>query len=173
MQPKEKLQLFAGGGYLGSVGQHGAAIDLGARAMPIRHLALEFDAGYSVLGALPTVQDRWWLMPAFAIVLPIGATSFEIGAGFGLGASSGYTSASAYAAAPFTPVWAYQLVPAARVHAGVSTPLSRSLELFARADFGALVLGGTSIGSRVGNPDPSFSDVAWLGLLAGIRVGVL
>jgi hypothetical protein len=96
-----------------------------------------------------------------------------MGAGIGLGAASGYTSGADYAAAPFSPVWAFQMVPAARLHAGLSTRLSRGLELFVRTDVAALVLSDNSLGSRVGNSSPALADTTWVDLLAGVRFGLL
>ncbi len=78
-QPAPTVGLFASLGYLGSPGANGAATDEGVRWGVSRHLALSFDFGYGVLGAWgnvadPThkVEDRWWIMPAVAWVIPAG-----------------------------------------------------------------------------------------------------
>src|SRR5277367_1126985 len=117
---RARLQALVGTGYLGGPSPGGAAIVLGVRSRPATHLALAFDVGYSALAAPPGMQDRWWLIPSVALVLPLAAgtgagtdTQLELGAGIGLGAASGYTSGADYAAAPFSPVWAFQMVPAA------------------------------------------------------------
>jgi hypothetical protein len=65
------------------------------------------------------------------------------------------------------------MVPAARLHAGFSMRLSRGLELFARVDVAALVLDDNSLGSRVGNSNPSLAETTWVDLLAGVRFGLL
>ncbi len=172
---KARLQALVGTGYLGGPGPGGAAFVMGLRSRPAQHLALSFDVGYSALAAQQGVQDRWWLIPSVALVMPVGSgdTQLEAGVGVGLGASSGYASGADYAAAPFSPVWAFQMVPAARLHAGFSTRLSRGLALFARVDMAALVLEDNSLGSRVGNPNPSLADTTWVDLLAGVRFGLL
>jgi hypothetical protein len=172
---KARLQALVGTGYLGGPGPGGAAFVMGLRSRPAAHLALAFDVGYSALAASQGVQDRWWLVPSVALVLPLdaGDTQLEAGLGLGLGASSGYTSGADYVAAPFSPVWAFQMVPAARLHAGFSTRLSRGLELFARIDVAALVLDDNSLGSRVGNTNPSLAETTWVDLLAGVRFGLL
>jgi hypothetical protein len=172
---RARLQALFATGYLGGPGPGGAAFAMGLRSRPATHLALAFDLGYSALAAQRGVQDRWWLLPSAALVVPVGAddTQLEAGVGLGLGASSGYTSGAAYVAAPFSPAWAFQLVPAARLHVGLSTRLSRGLELFARADVAALLLEDNSLGSRVGSPKPSLADTTWLDVLAGVRFGLL
>jgi hypothetical protein len=170
-----RLQALLGTGYLGGPGPGGAAFVMGLRSRPAGHLALAFDVGYSALAAQQGVQDRWWLIPSVALVMPVGTgdAQLEAGVGLGLGASSGYASGADYAAAPFSPVWAFQMVPAARLHAGFSTRLSPGLELFARVDVAALVLEDNSLGSRVGNSNPSLTDTTWVDLLAGLRFGLL
>ncbi len=170
--PLERAQLVFAAGALGSPGQLGVVIDLGFRSRVHRYFAVGFDAGYGVLGNSLAVQDRWWLFPTAELVLPANRVNVEIGVGAGWGASSGYTSFAEYVDAPFDPVWAYQLVPAARAYVGLSTRISPSMEVFVHADFGGLVLGGTTIGSRVGNPMPAFMDLTWSSLVIGTRVGL-
>ena len=94
----------------------------------------------------------------------------DLGAGLGLGATSGYPSWSAYEAAPFTPIWAFQLVPAAAVHARASVRLTRRVDLFFRAGGGSLILDGSTIGSRMGNPHPTTADQIWYELRIGVQL---
>jgi hypothetical protein len=169
----QTLGLFAGAGYLGSPGLSGGVADLGLRYAPLSHLALSFDLGYGVIGGSASTQDRWWLMPAAALVVPVGPATLDVGAGLGLGATSGYSSGSAYVAAPFTPVWAFQLVPAVRGHAMVTLSLGARLDGFARLEVASLLLGGNSIGSRVDNPHPEAADTLWYDLVLGVHFHLL
>jgi len=169
----QRLGLSVGLGYLGSAGMNGGALSLGLRYAPIRLVALSFDLGYGVLAAPPGVQDRWWLMPAVALVLPLGPVRLDVGAGLGLGASSGYRSWAAYVAGPFDPVWAFQLVPAARGHVSAALPLSRCCDGFARAELGGLILSGSSIGSRVGGDGRTLGDRLWFQLALGVHFRLL
>jgi hypothetical protein len=162
-----------GAGYLGNRGLNGAVVTSGVRYLPLRHLALSFDLGYGVIRGSPEVQDRWWLMPAAALVLPAGPVQLDLGAGLGLGATSGYTNWPAYAAAPFGPTWAFQLVPAARAHLQATMPLTEWVDLYGRLELATLLLGGTSLGSRVGNPHPRDGDLEWFALTAGIQFRLL
>jgi hypothetical protein len=171
--PPQTIGLLVGLGELGSPGGGGAVFTLGLRYAPWRHAALALDLGYGVLAAGPTVQDRWWILPTVAAVVPVGPLRLELGAGLGLGAASGYLSAGAYADAPFTPVWAFQLVPAARAHATLWAPLGRRADLFFRIEAGGLLLDGNAIGSRAGNPNPTFADVTWGGLTVGVALRLL
>lgn len=173
----ERLELLVGTGYLTSSGPGGGAVDAGLRTLVTTRTpwswALSFDLGYSAFFARQGVQDRWWLMPDVALVHPFGIASLEVGAAAGLGAASGYSSAGDYAAGPFSPTWAYQLVPAVRVHVGASMPIGPRTELFVRLDGAALWMRGNSVGSRVGVADPGLGDVAWVDALVGVRLGVL
>lgn len=170
----EKVGVFGGVGYLGSPGLDGMAFALGVRYLPLPALALTFDAGYGVLGGSADVQDRWWLMPSIAAVIPAGRrVHIDVGAGLGFAASSGYASWQDYTAAPFGPAWAYQLVPALRGHAMAILKLTRTMDVFVRLDVGSLLLGGNSIGSRVDDPKPSSSDTLWYDILAGVHFRLL
>lgn len=151
---------------------HGAALSVGLRFSPVRYLALSFDLGYGVIGAQPTVQDRWWLMPAVAFVIPAGPVRIDVGAGLGLGAASGYATWSDYVAAPFTPVWAFQLVPAVRAHAMAALALRSKVDAFVRIDVASLLL-GAGIGFRVGNDQPAARDTIWYDLAVGVHFWVL
>jgi hypothetical protein len=168
-----RLELWAGSGYLAAPGYSGAALDLGLRCPVAPHLALSFDLGYGVVGRSSEVQDRWWLMPAIAWVIPMGPVRTDLGAGVGLGATSGYASMSAYEAGPFSPTWAYQMVPAARAHALATLAITPDVALFGRLDVASLLLQGTSIGSRVGGVDPPVDDRVWGGVTLGAALGVL
>ena len=170
------LSAFASVGYLGSPGASGAAVNLGARWRLTRRLSLSADYGYGMLTAAGRLQDethhvedRWWIMPAVAWVVPTQRVEFDLGAGVGVATASGYPSWSFFGAAPFGPVWAFQLVPAVRAHAMAATPLTTALDVFARVDAGSLVLGGTSIGIRSSNQAPGPMDTTWLNLAVGMR----
>jgi hypothetical protein len=170
------LGMFASVGYLGSPGANGAATNLGVRWGLNSHLALSADYGYGMVGASGTVrdashnvEDRWWIMPAVAWVIPTTRVQLDFGAGVGLATASGYPSWSFFGAAPFGPVWAFQLVPAVRVHAIAAMPLTRRLDFFARVDAGSLVLGGNSIGIRSASQNPGLMDTTWLNLSLGAR----
>ena len=91
--------------------------------------------------------------------------TFDIGAGLGLGTASGYGSASEYTSHPLTATWEFQLEPAVRAHAIAAFTVSRSLDVFARADAAALVL---PHGSNAGP-----SDSTWLLFSLGARFRVL
>ncbi len=140
-----KLSLYTSAGYLASSGANGGALSTGVRYAVGNHFALGFDIGYGLLAVQDgTAQDRWWFIPSMAVVIParfgkVRAT-FDIGAGLGLGTSSGYASWSEYGAHPFTADWEFQLEPAVRAHAIAAFTVSRNLEIFTRADAAALVL---------------------------------
>ena len=155
--------LFAGLGALGSPGTVGAAFLTGLRLGVGEHFAASLDLGYGLLTAPPTVQDRWWLIPSAALVLPAGSLRFDLGAGAGVGTSSGYVSWSDYDARPFTPVWHYT-VPAVRAHATMATQVARDLEVFARVDVASLV----SVGSPTGA-----MDTTWVALWLGVEPSLL
>jgi hypothetical protein len=172
--PHEKVGLFGGAGYLASPGLGGAAFMLGVRYLPIKYVAVAFDAGYGVIGHAPEVQDRWWLMPSVAVVLPLRRVSFDLGVGLGLGACSGYASWDAYVASPFGPAWALQLVPALRGHAAAIVRASKQVDVFVRFDVASVL--GNSIGSRVDDPHPptnAWRDDSWLDLMVGVHARVL
>ena len=141
-----KLGMFASMGYLSSAGGggSGSAVMTGLRLAVGAHFALGLDFGWGLLATPAVVEDRWWVMPSVALVLPtqvVGRrTTFDLGAGFGVGTSSGYSSFSEFAAKPFAPDWAFQIFPAARVHAVAAVAATRGLDVFLRADAGALIL---------------------------------
>lgn len=168
-----RLGVFAGLGYLGSPGAHGAAMTAGLRLALGSHLAASFDLGYGLLHDGTIVEDRWWLIPSLAWVTRAGWARLDFGAGLGLGASSGYASAASYVAAPFSPVWAFQLVPAARAHALAAVGLGRDVDLFARVEVASLWLDSGSIGFRAGKPDGGAKDSTWVGLTFGAQLRVL
>lgn len=170
---RETLEAFVGVGYLGSPGANGSALSGGLRLRVARHLSLGLDLGYGVVQARVVTQDRWWMVPTAALVIPAGPVRIDLGIGVGLGASSGYTSWSAYVAAPFTPVWAFQLVPVARAHVAASMHLSQNVDLFARAELAGLLLDGTQIGFRDGNAGAGIRDTTWLNLSVGFQFGLL
>ncbi len=159
------VSLFAETGYLASPGANGAAFAIGARFAFTRHLALSTDLGYGVLAASsgPTIQDRWWIMPSLSYVVPAGRIRLDLGAGIGLGASSGYRSWSTYVDAPFAPVWAYQLMPTVRVHAVASYDVSPRSSVFARLEGAKLLSSGS---------DSAWMDTTWATLSIGAAVSV-
>ena len=158
-----KLGLFAGAGYLGSPGAEGGAFLAGLRLGVDRHFAASLDLGYGLLSAAPTTQDRWWLIPAASLVIPVGKVRFDVGAGAGVGTSSGYVSWSDYAARPFTPVWHYT-VPAVRGHVTAAMELTPSLEVFARADVASLL----TVASQA-----QATDTTWFALWLGVQPRLL
>ena len=164
-----KLTLFTSTGYLGTSGGNGAAVATGIRYAIGDHFALGFDLGYGLMAMSSGMQDRWWLVPSMAVVLPANLfgkrATFDIGVGLGLGTASGYASWSEYSAHPFTADWEVQLEPAARAHAIAAMPISKNVDLFVRGDAAALVL---PHGSR-----PSDSDGMWLMLSMGARFRLL
>jgi len=162
-----RLEVFAGLGYLSSIGSNGGAISAGVRYGFAQNFAVAFDLGYGVMRSTPGVEDRWWLMPALELSVPSGRFRYDLGAGVGLGASSGYSGGAAYLKGPFDPDWAYQLTPAARAYVRATYELGPAWKLFARLDASTLLLGGNSIGSRVGNPSPTQSQQQWVLLWIG------
>jgi len=158
----EKLGVFAGVGYLASPGASGTAFTSGLRVRVAKHVAASLDLGYGLLEAAPSVQDRWWVIPSAAFVLTAGAARFDVGAGAGVGTSSGYASWASYKAAPFTPGW-HATVPAVRAHVTVTLPLTVSVDVFARADVASLVLAGS------GSSHTDSTDSAWLTLSLGFQ----
>jgi hypothetical protein len=155
--------------YLGSGAGSGAAVSSGLRLALGRHFALGADLGYGLLGTPSATQDRWWILPSVAWVIPAGDARIDVGAGLGLGAASGYASFGDYTRGPFSPAWAFQLVPAARVHLMAAMPLGRDVDVFARLEVAALVLSGTELGSRHGNANPDAADTTWFDLGAGVQ----
>ncbi|MBK7863851.1 MAG: hypothetical protein IPJ65_35640 [Archangiaceae bacterium] len=169
-----RLGVFASTGVLANTGGLGGALNAGLRFAPARHLALGFDLGYGLIDTVTSAQDRWWLVPTVAAVLPLEGLRLELGAGLGLATASGYRSWAGFRAAPFDPAWAFQLVPAARAHFTVSVPLNARVEVFGRAELGSLLLGGNRIGLRDGrNPEPQLHDTTWAQLALGVQLGVL
>lgn len=158
-----KLGLFAGAGYLGSANASGATFGAGARWGLGGHFAASVDLGYGLLDASSTIQDRWWVIPSAALVLPAGPVRLDFGVGAGVGTSSGYISWSDYAARPFSPVWHYT-VPAARAHVVAAIALTPRLDIFARVDLASLLFVGSQAGS---------SDTTWLALWIGVQPRLL
>jgi hypothetical protein len=167
------LDAWVAGGYLGGLAGHGAAIASGLRLALGDHVALGFDLGYGVLRGASSAEDRWWLVPTVAGVARMGRVRFDVGAGLGLGASSGYPSFSAYAAAPFSPVWAFQLVPVARGTVLAAMPVTKTTLGFARIDVASLLLSGNSLGFRASNPDVGLASTSRVCIALGAEMGVL
>ena len=169
----QRLGVYAGLGYLASPGTNGTAFSTGARLAIGRHFALNLDLGYGVLTAASNTQDRWWIIPTAAFVLPAGRVRFDLGAGLGLGTSSGYPTMSSFLSAPFMPAWAFQLVPIAKVHLMASTPLTPNVEVFARAELLSLLLDGNQIGLLDGGHQAGIGDTLTLNLWVGFQFGLL
>jgi hypothetical protein len=163
------LSGFASAGYLTTSGANGSALSTGVRLAVGSGFALGFDLGYGLLATPGGMQDRWWLIPSMAFVVPAHfgprRVAFDLGAGFGLGTSSGYASWSTYAARPFTAAWEFQLEPTLRGHAIASLELTRSLDIFVRADAAALVLPHGA--------NASVTDSTWLLFSLGTRFRLL
>lgn len=139
-----QLSVFTSAGYLATSGANGAALSTGLRLGLGRRFALGFDFGYGLMKTDPGMQDRWWLLPSMAVVFPTTLfarkATFDVGVGFGLGTSSGYSSWSRYASKPFTADWEFQLEPAARAHAIASIAMTPTVDVFVRAEAAALAL---------------------------------
>jgi hypothetical protein len=156
------LHAFVGLGYQGSPGGDGGAVIGGLRYGLGQHFALSFDAGY---GALNSKQDRWWLMPAVAFVLPTERVRFDFGAGLGLGTSSGFSTWSDFAAD--RTLWASQGVPTLRGHAIAAFTLTPRFELFARVDVSSQLLEGNTLGWRTGDGPARNAETMWINLSLG------
>jgi hypothetical protein len=163
------LSGFASAGYLATSGANGSALGAGVRLAIGSRFALGFDFGYGLLATPPGMQDRWWLIPSMAFVVPAHfgprRAAFDLGVGYGLGTSSGYASWSTYAAHPFNAAWEFQLEPTLRGHAIASLELTPSLEGFLRADAAALVLPHGA--------NASVTDSTWLLFSLGTRFRLL
>lgn len=164
-----KLSVFTGAGYLGTSGGNGGVVTTGARYMIGEHFAVGLDIGYGLIAVQDAMQDRWWIIPSMAVVFParVGRArlSFDIGAGFGWGTSSGYKSWDTYAARPFSADWAFQLEPTVRAHAIAAASVSHSVDVFVRADAAAMILPQ--------NSSPNDADGMWLMLAMGTRFRML
>jgi hypothetical protein len=163
--PDPTLGLLAGVVGVASPGAYGACLGTGLRLRLGDHFAVSADLGYGLAGASPGMQDRWWLFPAVAGVLPAGPLRLDLGAGFGVATSSGYVSWPAYEAAPFTPIWHFT-VPAARVHVAVAYPVTKTLDLYARLEAVSLILTSPSANEQLEN-------TLWFGLWLGIQYRLL
>lgn len=172
LEEPARLSLFTSAGWLTTSGGNGGALATGVRYAIGRHFALGFNLGYGIMATdSPTakMEDRWWFIPSMAVVLParVGKypLAFDIGAGLGLGTSSGYTTASDYTAHPLSADWEFQLEPAVRAHAIAAIRVSRTLEIFTRFEAAALVLPHGS--------SPTATDSTWMMLSVGTRFGLL
>lgn len=170
--PDTRLQLFVALGALGAAPGVGTSLEGGLRFRAAKHLAVSFDLGYGVLGTTNAMQDRWWLTPSVAATFGDRRVRLDLGAGLGLGASSGYLSWGTYFDAPFDPEWAFQLVPLVRLHAQAAARVSPSVELFVRLEAAALIVEGNTLGLRHGNDRPQFAALTWLSLSFGAQLGV-
>lgn len=172
-QTPQKLSVFVGAGSVGSPDSYGGSLNTGIRLGLSNHFAASFDLGYGLIATPHDFQDRWWLIPSVAFVIPAGRVRFDLGAGVGLATSSGYSDAAEFFEAPFNPRWALQLVPAARGHVMASAQLTKKVDVFARLDVGSLLLDGNTIGFRDNKPRTSLTDTMWINLWLGVNFGVL
>jgi hypothetical protein len=158
----DTLHAFVGGGYLGSPGGSGASVLGGLRLGLGRHLALSFDLGY---GSLSSIQDRWWLMPAIAFVVPTSRVRFDFGAGFGVGTATYFGTWANYA--KDKPIGSAELVPTVRGHAVAAIKLTPGFELFGRIDVASQLLEGNAIGIRRGDGPTRNAETSWIALSVG------
>jgi hypothetical protein len=169
--PHLELALVGGVAAMGSPGEIGLAFALGTRLALGRYSALRFDVGYGVMGGSRSLEDRWWLVPSFAAVIPVERLRVEVGAGLGFATSSGYTDFDAFVREPFDDDWAYQLVPAVRGHLALWLDLEESIAAYVQIDAGGLLTAGNDIGLRVGPNGgagiPSDAQLVWATLTVG------
>ncbi|MBN8610330.1 MAG: hypothetical protein J0L92_07085 [Deltaproteobacteria bacterium] len=169
-----QLDLVGGIAAIEAPGEVGLAFALGARLALGRYTALRFDIGYGVLGGSRSLEDRWWLIPSFAVVIPIERLRIELGVGVGFATSSGYTDFDAFVRAPFDDDWAYQLIPAARGHAAFWLELGADVDAYAQLDAGGLIVEGNTLGLRVGPNQgteiPSAAQRVWSTLTVGTSI---
>lgn len=166
-----QLDLIGGVSLLGAPGELGLAFVLGTRLSLGRYTALRFDIGYGVMGGSRSLEDRWWLIPSFAAVVPFDQVRVEMGVGVGFATTSGYTSFEAFVREPFDDDWAYQLIPAVRGHAALWLELGHDADFYVQIDAGVLVTEGNDIGLRVG--DPNMAQRVWTTLTVGSSVWLL
>ncbi len=166
-----ELDLVGGVALLEAPGEVGLAFSLGTRLALGRYSAVRFDIGYGVMGGSRSLEDRWWLIPSFAFVVPVDRLRVELGVGVGLATSSGYTSFDAFVREPFDDDWAYQLIPAIRGHAALWLELGDDADAYVQIDAGGLVTEGNDIGLRVGNPNAA--QRVWATLTVGTSLNLL
>ena len=166
----DRVRLFVGTGLLGTSGAVGGSVFVGVRLGIVTHAAFSFDLGYGTMSASPAIQDRWWLMPSVAFVIPTAPGHIDLGVGLGLATATGFASWRDYLADQTT--YSFQLVPAVRAHAVAAFALTRRVALFFRVGAGALVLDGNSIGIRDGPARP-LKEVAWVSLSIGVELSLL
>lgn len=165
--PPLSLDATVDAGFLTSTDAHGAALGAGLRLGIGSCAALGVDLGYGVIVGSMDTQDRWWIMSSAAWVVPVGPVELELGGGLGLAATSGYRDLDHFVRDPFMPTWAYQLVPALRVHVGATTALDRNVDGFVRLEAGSVLLDHNDIGLRDAPGQPSLTDQIWLNLAVG------
>ena len=159
----KKLSFVVGAGSIDSPGAAGGAIWTGLRLSLGRHLAASADFGYGLAGTAPSDQDRWWVIPTLALVIPTSPARFELGLGAGVGTSSGYRAWSEYFSTPFLPEW-HDTVPVVRAHASAARQLTPNVDLFARAELASLLFAPEHDGTV---------DTLWLALWVGFQIGLL
>lgn len=164
--PDPRLGLLAAVVGVASPGAYGATLGTGLRLRICDYFAASVDLGYGLAGSSPGIQDRWWLIPAVAAVIPTGRLRLDLGAGFGVATSSGYVSWSDYVAAPFTPVWHFT-VPAIRAHFAAAYPVNHRLDLYGRLEVVSLLLLGAP------SADAELMNTLWIGLWLGVQYRLL
>ncbi len=173
-----RLDGFGAAGLLASPGATssglaGAFLMSGVRWRIGPYFALSFDIGYGILGSSEQVEDRWWLMPSLALVVPAGDLYFDLGAGLGFGETSGFRTAQDFLDRPFTPDWSFQLVPEIRGHLIAAYRVNPSMDAFVRFDVAGVVLDHNDIGIRDGDPHRDVRDTVWLTLSVGTTFRLL
>ena len=166
----QKLGAFVGTGYLASPGGNGVAAATGLRLSLGNHFAVSLDTGYGLMSAYPVAQDRWWIMPSLAVVIPTEHIRFDLGTGLGVGTSSGFKAARDITAD--RPIWAFEAVPTIRFQALAAVELNRTLDLFARLDVATMLTEGNTLGIRDGSLRPGL-DTTWANLWIGVQFRVL
>jgi hypothetical protein len=159
----KKLSFIIGAGSINSPGAAGGALWTGLRLSLGPHFAGSVDLGYGLAGTAPSDQDRWWVIPTLAAVIPTAPMRIELGLGAGVGTSSGYRAWSEYFSTPFLPEW-HDTVPIVRAHASAARSLTPNVDIFARAEVASLLFASEHDGTI---------DTLWLALWVGLQVGIL
>jgi hypothetical protein len=162
-----ELGLFIGSGVLASPAGVGAPLEAGVRLELARHFAVSFDLGYSLMSAQPHLQDRWWLMPAAALVLPLGSVRLDIGAGLGMGTSSAFGSWDAFSGDHTS--WKLEYCAAVRAHASASVGVGGPVEVYLRTEASGL-LTGRGLGCADATRPGTLADATWASLGVGLQL---
>jgi|GEM_PF-2389264 len=167
------FEIAGGLAALGGTDTGGVALTLGGRLLLGSFSVLRLDVGYGLVGNDHEVQDRWWILPGYALLIPIDTMRLEIGASLGFATSSGYPDLAAFGDAPFNPRWALQLVGAARGHVALWFDLDESNAAFIELAVGTLHLEGNDAGVRHGIDNATAAETVWWTLTVGTTFDVL